>query len=240
MIFIDNIFRRKRRGTSPKAKESREGYVTEISEKLLARSKDKEAEEYEANRDYDKRRAMMLELMETEDAMNNLYIFHLKFLIDWTLIDFLDVLISVWNDFGLMNYSTHTQQTLSAITLMNKIEEYPQIHAGDEMLIVVNEPNHELKVYVKDNYLKIGMDGSSKHVSQRNKQKQALNYHKYLAHIENQPFKEILAIKTDLLNECFKVFFLQNSRICKITTPQQTEITDDNERFKQILKKYSL
>lgn len=238
--FVIIILRRRRRGTNPKAKEAREGFLTEISEKKLADQETKEAEDYLANRDKYKQSEMMLELMETDEAMNNLYIIHLKFLMDWTFPDLLFVLINAWNDFGLFNYSTHTQQTLSSIKLYECMEDITKIHDGDEVLVVINEPNHELKIYFKDNFIPIGYDGSSKHISQKNKQKQAVAYEKWIQHCDNQPFQEILSLKTDLLNECFKVFFLQNSKTCKITTPKLCEIMDTTDDFNRIVRKYGL
>lgn len=232
--------RRKRKGTEPAAKEGREGFMTEISEKKLAKQLEREADEYLKNRDWNKQREQQLELMESEDAMNNLYIFHLKFLMDWTFPDLLFVMLNAWNDFGLFNYSTHTQQTLASIKMINALEDIQKIHEGDELLVVVNEPNHSLQIYFKDNFIPIGYEGSSKHISQKNKQKQQTNYEKWLKHCERQPFQPLLTLKTDLLNECFKVFFLQNSKMCRITTPTQTEITNSEDDFERIKRKYGL
>eukprot|EP01083_Nonionella_stella_P266633 901710_1 len=204
--------RRQRRGRDPKAKEARSGYYTEISEKELSKKLEVEAREYLLHRDYNKQRDVMLELMETDEAQNNLYIFHIKFLQGWSILDFLHMLFEAWNNFGLFNYSTHTQQTLSCIKLVNDLEEKKGgIHEGDELLIIVNEPNHELSIYFKDNYIPIGFDGSNKHIRSKNKQKQQLNYAKWIEHCEKQPFVRLCKIKTDLLNECVKVCFLQNS-----------------------------
>jgi len=232
--------RRKRKGTNPKAIESREGFTTEITEKILAKRVAKEAEDYEANRDVSKQVEVMLELMESEDPLNNLYIFHIKFLENWTFPDFMYTMMNAWNDFGLFNYQTHTQQTLSGIKFINNLEDTQKIHEGDELLMVVNEPNHELNIYFKDNFIAIGLEGSSQHMTQQNKQKQALHFDAAMKHSENQPFRHLLKLKTDLLNECVKVFFLQNSKTCKVTTPRQCELTDIESDFERIKKKYGL
>ena len=207
---------------------------------MIAERVEKEAAEYLANRDTSKQVEVMLELMESEDAMNNLYIFHLKFLEAWTFPDLMYVLMNAWNDFGLFNYQTHTQQTLSGIKFINDLEDVQKIHEGDELLVVVNEPNHELNICFKDNFIPIGYDGSSQHITQRNKQKQALHYREWMRHSESQPFKRLLTLKTDLLNECFKVFFLQNSKVCKVTTPKICEVTDIEDDFERIKRKYNL
>jgi len=232
--------RRKRRGVAPKAIESTEDAVTEISEKNAERKREEEVEEYLSNRDEDKQKEVLLELMESDEAMNNLYIFHIKFLMDWMFTDFYFVLLEGWNDFGLLNFSTHTEQTLAMIELINGMENKPKIHGGDELLIVVNEPKHELQVYHKDTFIPIGYDGSSKHISQKNKQRQHANYEKYIAHCDAQPFRLLVSIKTDLLSECMKQFFLQNSKIAKVTAPEICEIRDANSEFERIKQKYGL
>lgn len=214
--------------------------MTELSEKALANKMQTEADEYLKNRDKYKQSEMMLELMETDDAMNNMYIFHIKFMMDWTFPDLLWVLTNAWNDFGLFNYSTHTQQTLSTIKLFNALEDTQKLHEGDELLIIINEPNHELQIYFKDNFIPIGFDGSSKHSSIKNKQKQKIHYQKFMEHYDKQPFRLLITLKTDLLNECFKVFFLQNSKVCKITTPKECVVTETNSEFERIQQKYGL
>ena len=180
----------------------------------------------------------MMELMKTDDAMNNLYIFHLKFMQKWNFVMFTDVLMRVWNDFGLFNYNTQTQTTLAAIKFVNNMEDLPGIHEGDEMLIVVNEPKHELKIFFKDNWIPHGYDGSAR--SQKNKQRQRIQYEKWIEHCNNNPFKNVITLKTDLLNECFKVFLLQNSKIARITTPKEVDVQDTDQRLQAIIDKYNL
>ena len=181
-----------------------------------------------------------MELRETEEALDSVYVIHVKMLADWTTPDLLFVLFSAWNDFGLLNYETHTQHTLSGLALVDALENTQKLHAGDELLAVVDEARHELRIYSKDNFLAVGAEGSSKHISQRNKHKQRSHYDAYLRHCERQPFRLLLALKTDLLNECFKVFFLQNSKTCRVTTPTQCQVTDPQKDFERIKRKYNL
>ena len=216
------------------------GYMTEIGEKELKKQLEREANEYLLHRDFDKQRDVMLELMESDEAQNNLYIFHVKFLVDWTMPDLIVILMRAWNDIGLFNYSTHTQQTLSSIQLFNDLEDNPTIHEGDELLLVVNEPNHELKIYFKDNFIGIGEEGSSKHISMKNAQKMRVNYDKWMKYCESQPFQCLMSLKTDLLNECIKVSFLTNSTTCRITTPKQCEVVDSESEIERIKRKYDL
>ena len=61
-----------------------------------------------------------------------------------------------------------------------------------------------------------------------------------MKHCDDQPFKLLITLKTDLLNECFKVFFLQNSKVCKITTPKECVVTDTMTEFERIQQKYGL
>ena len=190
------------------------------------------------NIDEEKKAKRMMLYMQTDEALDNLYIFHLKILQRMDFCQFIQSFMTIWDTFGLLNYSTYTQQTLSAANFINDLEAERPMHDGDEILIVINEPLHDLKIYYKDNWIPHGYDGSAR--KQSNKQKQKFQHKKWLEHCESTPWKCIFSIKTDLLSECFKVFLLQNSKAAKITTPKQVEVHESDAKLDQIINKYGL
>jgi len=217
-------------------------HISEQGERNIERRRHLEAEQYvKDGRDPERERDMMLQLMESDEAMNSVYIIHLKFLVDWTWPEVLKIMVGIYNDFGLLNYATHTEQTLSCVQMVNAVEDTPRIHAYDDLLIVMDEPNHEFRLYYKDNWIPNGFDGCAQHITSKNRQKQSLNYQQYMARCDAQPYRLMCSIKSDLLAECFKVFFLQNSQLCRVTTPSKYETEPVFEsQFEKIKNKYGL